>query len=113
MLNYDSVSAEAIALPVRRCDPSYGIQGPLYRPTGPSLADDNDDDDEVVGGVSDETAPGSFTGTDAKTAEPSTRQRKSKLRNTGSNGYSELMTLVWWIGIQILCVIGAIIYFVV
>lgn len=112
MLNYDSAAAEAIVLPVRRCDPNYGIQGPLYRPTGPRLADE-DDDDEIVGGVSDEIAPGSFTETNAKTAETSTRQRKTKLRNIGSNGYSEPMVLVWWIGIQILCVIGAIIYFVI
>ncbi|KAF8246445.1 hypothetical protein K440DRAFT_553446, partial [Wilcoxina mikolae CBS 423.85] len=109
MLNYDSAAAEKLVLPVRKCDPNYGIQGPLYRPTGPTT--DNDDDDENgVGGVS-EISSSTFPEISTKTTFTSAGQKKSKLKNIGSNGYSDLMNLVWWIGIQILCVIGAIVYF--
>lgn len=109
MLNYDTAAAEKLVLPVRKCDPNYGIQGPLYRPTGP-INDDDDDDENGVGGVS-VISSSTLPETSTKTTFTSVGQKKPKQKNIGSNGYADLTNLVWWIGIQILCVIGAIVYF--
>lgn len=109
VLNYDTAAAEKLVLPVRKCDPNYGIQGPLYRPTGP-INDDDDDDENGVGGVS-VISSSTLPETSTKTTFTSVGQKKPKQKNIGSNAYADLTNLVWWIGIQILCVIGAIVYF--
>lgn len=111
--NYDVNAAEQVILPVRRCDPNYGIQGPLYRfPTVPG-----DDDDDSLGGKgvsqSETTlAAAPIIPAKARIPRPGTQRKNRKIKNVAPSGSSGVFTLVWWIGIQIVCVLGAIVFFV-
>ena len=135
--NYDVAQAEKVMLPVRRCDPNFGVQGPLYRlPNNPD--EDEDENEEAggsAGGVSRPTFQNTQSGEDdgaaaaSSTAEPddtaagqrSTRaktrpqQRKNrknrKVKSVAPGGTGGVAVLFWWIGIQIVCVIGATVYF--
>lgn len=113
--NYDVNVAEQVILPVRRCDPNYGIQGPLYRYS--SLP--GDDDDDSLGGVKGVSPTQSDANrapiipTKVRIPRPGKQRKNRKLKNFAPSGVSGVFTLIWWIGIQILCVLGAIVYFII
>jgi hypothetical protein len=108
-------------LPVRRCDPTYGITGPIYR--FPNVQDDDDDDAAGArkGGVSNTLCPIDTTPTAAAAArvriakiwyQPTGQRRNRKQKNVAPSAMGGVLTMVWWIGVQILCVIGVVVYFV-
>jgi hypothetical protein len=100
VMNYDSAAAEAIVLPARKCDPNYGVKGPLYRPTGFYKPDD---DEIAVGGVSATDSPQS------PKAKPNDGEQSQK-KNLGTHVYADLVHIMWVVGVQVLCVLCAILY---
>ncbi|KAI5814000.1 hypothetical protein BZA77DRAFT_357235 [Pyronema omphalodes] len=101
VMNYDSAAAEAIVLPARKCDPNYGVKGPLYRPTSLYKPDD---DQVAAGGVSATDSPQS------PKAKPNDGEQSQK-KNLGTHVYADLMHIMWIVCVQILCVLSAVLYF--
>jgi hypothetical protein len=110
--NYDVNAAENIIMPVRRCDPNYGITGPLYR--GPKVREDEDDADAVGGSRKGGVSPTKDSHQEMRVNngdQPTGQRRNKKQQSLASTTTGEVLTMVWWIGVQIVCIMGAVVYF--